>query len=86
MGTYSEKVSAAAKVRPEFDRLLRDAHQGKFEYILVSSLDRLGRSMLGNLQVVLDLDRKGVKVIWYERVGSTLKVTYATSYSESFPG
>lgn len=63
VGTYSEKVSAAAKVRPEFDRLLRDAHQGKFEYILVWSLDRLGRSMLGNLQVVLDLDRKGVKVI-----------------------
>ncbi len=63
VGTYSEKVSAAAKVRPEFDRMLKDAHRGKFDYVLVWSLDRLGRSMLGNLQVVLDLDAKGIKVV-----------------------
>lgn len=62
VATYAENVSAA-KVRPEFDRMLRDAHRGRFDCILVWSIDRLGRSMLGNLQVVLDLDRKGVKVI-----------------------
>ena len=63
VATYAEKVSAA-KTRPEFERLLKDAHRSKFDFIIVWSLDRLGRSMLGNLTTVLDLDRKGVRVVW----------------------
>ena len=38
-------------------------HRGEFETVVVWALDRLGRSMVGNLQAVLDLDRCGVKVI-----------------------
>ena len=59
---YEEKVSAA-KVRPEFDAMMRDAHQGKFEVLLIWALDRFGRSMVGNLQAVLELDRRGVEVV-----------------------
>lgn len=39
------------------------AHAGNFKYLLVAALDRLGRSMVGNLQLVLDLDRVGVETI-----------------------
>jgi DNA invertase Pin-like site-specific DNA recombinase len=60
---FDENVSAAAKVRPEFDRMMGAAHRGDFEVLVVWSLDRLGRSMVGNLQAVLDLDRRGVQVV-----------------------
>jgi DNA invertase Pin-like site-specific DNA recombinase len=58
-----DEVMSAAKVRPEFDRMLKAAHAGKFDVLLVWSLDRFGRSMVGNLQAVLELDRIGVKVV-----------------------
>ncbi len=59
---YEEKASAA-KVRPVFDRMMRDAHRGAFDMLVVWSLDRFGRSMVGNLQAVLELDRCGVQVV-----------------------
>jgi len=76
--TYSESVSAAAKTRPAFEKLLRDAHRGKFSVVVVWSLDRFGRSMLGNLTSVLDLDRRGVTVLsvrepWLDLGGSHVR-------------
>jgi putative DNA-invertase from lambdoid prophage Rac len=62
VGVYEEKVSAA-KVRPEFNRMMNDAHAGKFDILVVWALDRLGRSMVGNLTTVLKLDSLGVEVI-----------------------
>jgi DNA invertase Pin-like site-specific DNA recombinase len=59
---YEEKVSAA-KARPKFEAMMRDAHQGKFDVLVVWALDRFGRSMVGNLQAVLELDRIGVEVV-----------------------
>lgn len=59
---YEEKASAA-RVRPVFDRMVRDAHQGAFDVLVVWALERFGRSMVGNLQAVLDLDRCGVQVV-----------------------
>lgn len=63
VAVFDENVSAAAKVRPAFDKMMKAAHSGAFGTLLVWSLDRLGRSMLGNLQTVLELDRKGVRVV-----------------------
>lgn len=63
VAVYEENVSAAARVRPEFDRMMKAAHSGAFQYLCVWSMDRLGRSMVGNLQTVLDLERKGVTVL-----------------------
>jgi hypothetical protein len=62
VGEYEEKASAA-KTRPVFDKMIRDAHRGAFDVLVVWSLDRFGRSMVGNLQAVLDLDRSGVQVV-----------------------
>jgi hypothetical protein len=41
-----------------FELMVRDAHQGAFDVLVVWALDRFGRSMVGNLQAVLDLDRQ----------------------------
>ncbi len=60
---YEEQVSGTAAKRPELERMLSDAHAGRFDTLCIWALDRLGRSMFGNLQVVLDLDKKGVNII-----------------------
>src|SRR5262245_28500122 len=59
---YEERVSAAKK-RPQFEAMMGDAHRGVFDVLVVWALDRFGRSMIGNIQAVLELDRIGVKVI-----------------------
>lgn len=59
---YEEKRSAAKK-RPEFERMKVAAHGGKFDAVIVWSLDRLGRSMVGNIRTVVEFDRLGVEVI-----------------------
>jgi DNA invertase Pin-like site-specific DNA recombinase len=61
---YDEKESAA-KTRPKFDQMVRDAHRGEFDVILVWALDRFGRSLVKNVQDVMALDRRGVQVISY---------------------
>jgi DNA invertase Pin-like site-specific DNA recombinase len=60
--TYEETASAA-KQRDAFDAMMRHAHAGRFDTLLVWSLDRFGRSMTGNLNAVLELDRLGVRVV-----------------------
>ncbi len=70
---YEEKASAAGH-RPIFEQMKVDAHAGRFEVLIVWALDRLGRSMTGNLQTVLDLDRIGVQVLsvrepWLDQAG-----------------
>jgi putative DNA-invertase from lambdoid prophage Rac len=59
---YEEQVSAVKK-RPEYEQMLKDARRGKFDVLIVWALDRFGRSMVGNLGDVLELDRIGVTVI-----------------------
>jgi DNA invertase Pin-like site-specific DNA recombinase len=58
-----EDVMSAVKRRPGFERVMQLAHAGKCRTLIVWALDRLGRSMAGNLQTVLELDRLGVEVI-----------------------
>lgn len=62
VATFDETVSAAKK-RAAFDRMMAEAHAGRFDTVLVWSLDRFGRSMTGNLNAVLELDRLGVRVV-----------------------
>lgn len=63
-GVYNETASAVSR-RPMLDRLMRDAHQGRFDLVVVFAIDRLGRSLKGNLDLLLDLDRCGVRVVSY---------------------
>ncbi|MBX3210745.1 MAG: recombinase family protein [Labilithrix sp.] len=58
-----EEGASAVKKRPEYDRLMRDAKRGSFDVLIVWALDRFGRSMIGNLTDVLELDRIGVRVV-----------------------
>lgn len=60
---YSENVSAAAKIRPQYQRMMQDARESAFEVLLVWALDRFGRSMTGNITDVLALNRLGVQLI-----------------------
>jgi DNA invertase Pin-like site-specific DNA recombinase len=46
VGEYcDEGVSGSSDSRPQLDRMLADAQRGKFQTILISRLDRLGRSL-----------------------------------------
>jgi DNA invertase Pin-like site-specific DNA recombinase len=69
-----EEVMSAAKARPTFDRMMEEAHAGAFDVLLVWALDRFGRSMLGNLQAIIRLDKCGVRTMsaresWLEMEG-----------------
>jgi len=58
-----EETASAAKHRPKYDQMLKDARRGKFKVLVIWAIDRFGRSMVGNLQDVLELDRLGVTVV-----------------------
>jgi putative DNA-invertase from lambdoid prophage Rac len=60
--TYTEWASAGGR-RPVFEELVDDARRGAFGVVVVWALDRFGRSMVGNVRVLLELDRLGVKVV-----------------------
>lgn len=59
---YEEQASAA-KARPQFARMLKDAELGRFKVLVVWALDRFGRSMFGNLRDVVCLDAAGVQLV-----------------------
>jgi DNA invertase Pin-like site-specific DNA recombinase len=59
---YEEQASAA-KRRPEHERMMRDARRGAFKVLVIWALDRFGRSMVGNMADVTELDRLGVTVV-----------------------
>jgi DNA invertase Pin-like site-specific DNA recombinase len=58
---YQEKVSGARANRPELDQLLNQLRAGDTVYIY--KLDRLGRSLKHLLQVVGDLQQRGVGLV-----------------------
>jgi DNA invertase Pin-like site-specific DNA recombinase len=58
-----EEQASAVKHRPQYEAMLKDARRGKFGAVVCWALDRFGRSMVGNLQDVLELDRVGVEVV-----------------------
>lgn len=59
---FEEQISAT-KVRPQWEALKAAAHRGEFNAIVIYAIDRLGRSMIGNVQEILQLDRLGVEVV-----------------------
>lgn len=72
---YAEKRSTK-KQRPEFDRMMADAHAGRFDVVAVWALDRFGRDTIGNMLAVRDLDCLGVQLVsvkepWLDTTGPT---------------
>jgi putative DNA-invertase from lambdoid prophage Rac len=59
---YREQESAV-KRRPIFSRMMADARNGRFRFLIVWRLIRFGRSMQGNINDVLELERAGVSVV-----------------------
>ncbi len=59
---FEEKVSATKK-RPAFERMMLHAHQGRWSNLIIWAVDRLGRSLVGNVEVLLKLDACGVRVV-----------------------
>jgi len=58
---YTDKGrSGADSQRPEFQRMLRDARDNKFDTIVAYSLDRLSRKSTEALRLILELDDLGV--------------------------
>lgn len=58
---YQEKVSGALAARVELDKLLQQLRPGDTLYIY--KLDRLGRSLKNLLDLVADLQRRGVELV-----------------------
>src|SRR5437868_6554189 len=54
-------VSGAAQRRPQLERMLADAHAGRFKTVIIWSLDRLSRRGIAEVAgIVAKLDAAGV--------------------------
>jgi len=59
--TYLERVSGVAARRPELERLLDHARPG--DAIVIWRLDRLGRSMKHLMELIEDLEERGINLV-----------------------
>ena len=66
VGLYADEgiTGTSAKRRKEFQRLIRDAMDGKIDLILVKSVSRFARNTVDSLQTVRKLRDKGVRVFF----------------------
>lgn len=60
---YSDIISGAKASRPEFDKLLYDMRHYHFDTIVVTKLDRIGRSLKHLLSLFDEFQRKKVHFI-----------------------
>ena len=65
--TYADKaISGRSDNRPSFQRMMRDAKQGKFDYVLAWKSSRMGRNMLEAMINDTTLRDEGVTTIYVE--------------------
>ena len=60
---YKDIISGTNFSRKEFNKLLEDMRHYKFDGVLVTKLDRLGRSLQHLLSLIDDFNRKGIHFI-----------------------
>lgn len=60
VGMYDDVISGAKASRPEFNRLLEDMRRGSFDGIVVTKLDRMGRSLQHLLSLIEEFTSIGV--------------------------
>jgi DNA invertase Pin-like site-specific DNA recombinase len=63
MQEYVDRISGTKAKRPGLDELMRDAHQGKFDVVLVWASDRLARSTRHFLEVLDTLNHLKVEFV-----------------------
>jgi len=56
-------ISGVRERRPQLDRLLADARRGKFKFLCIAALDRLGRNVKHLLNLIEELHSYGVKLV-----------------------
>jgi len=61
--TYIDVISGSTTSRPEFNRLLEDMRRYKFNCIIVTKLDRIGRSLQHLLSLFDEFKKKSVHFI-----------------------
>lgn len=63
-GEYVDRgVSGAQESRPEFNRMMADAHRRSFDALLCWKLDRMGRSLKHLVNTLADLQAYGVAFV-----------------------
>lgn len=64
VGEYAEVASGVKSrdTRPQLRQLLKDARLGKFQRVMVYSLDRLGRSVVDVINTINELEEIGVHI------------------------
>jgi DNA invertase Pin-like site-specific DNA recombinase len=60
---YTDKVSGSKARRPGLDELLRDAHRGEFQVLLVWASDRVARSVKHFLEVLDELSHLNIEFV-----------------------
>jgi len=60
---YTDIISGTKESRPEFNKLLTDMREYKFDAIMVTKLDRLGRSLKHLLNLFDEFGNKGIHFI-----------------------
>lgn len=60
---YQDVYTGKDMTRPDFNKLLIDMRQYKFEAIIVTKLDRIGRSLQHLLSLFDEMNNKGVKFV-----------------------
>ena len=63
-GCYVDNgISGSKESRPELDKLMADAHQRRFDAVLVWKLDRFGRSLRHLVNALAELEALGVAFV-----------------------
>lgn len=60
---YTDKISGTKAKRPGLDQLIRDAHRGRFDVVVVWACDRLARSVRHFLEVLDQLNHLNVEFV-----------------------
>ena len=57
--------------RPELDRMMKDAIKRKFDVVMISSIDRLGRSLQHLMEIMNDLQSKTIDLFMLKQAIDT---------------
>jgi DNA invertase Pin-like site-specific DNA recombinase len=60
---YTDVISGSKSSRPEFNELLVDMRNGMFNCVVVTKLDRLGRSLSHLISLMEEFNKRGVHFI-----------------------
>ena len=60
---YKDVISGSKASRPEFNLLMEDMRHGAFDAVMVTKLDRLGRSLQHLLSLFDEFNRRGIAFI-----------------------